>query len=589
MKKVILICIMMLFASLVKAQTMTDANGGRIYRGNIAVIVKESIFSYDQDGNFVSNVSEHDKSMLGALFNTVVIKHLQDEGFRIVNRDNEAYNEVAKILAENKLEDYLKGYSVQAKGLGADAILLVDISLMSKGREVEANFAYRLMSVTNNTCYPVNYHNRHVYSNDAEFKAFIKLLVDENSQFFLNFMRTQYPVMFSVESASGKKATLSALQPVGALKLEDKIYFYEYSKEKGTQDKTMEYDVLDLVAVSESFELNKRGLLAVKVDGEVKKSDNMVVSLSEKMPLVSEQILSLAYKELEYDEKFFDGYAKKLINQAIYGAIGANRQFRLIELNMIDAVRSERDLQKTEEFIDGYTVEQFQSIGASYYVTVSDFDIEGTDVKFNVNMYDVAANSLLKSVECTSSLQNINHNAKVAMSRFFVIQAEILSYEKKQIDLVAPFGIWAEVGQKFYLAMVKEDKKTGSFRRENIAELNYLQYRGMAHSFIVREVLDEETMKNLKKYIGKAQFTILEVPGEISEETKNEKARNGGRGGLGKFLNTVIDAAVVNAATENERMTGTVDNNSTTNQSNSKVDDEVKKMSNQLKNLRIGF
>ena len=589
MKKVILISIMMLFASLVKAQTMTDANGGRIYRGNIAVIVKESIFSLDQNGNFVSNVSEQDRSMLGALFNTLVVKHLQNEGFRIVNRDNEAYDEVAKILAENKLEDYLKGYSVQAKGLGADAILLVDISLMSKGREVEANFSYRLMSVTNNTCYPVNYHNKHEYSNEADFKAFMKQIIDENNQFFLDFMRTQYPVMFSIESASGKKATLSALQPVGALRYEDKIYFYEYSKEKGKQDKTMEYDVLDLVAVSESFELNKRGLLAVKVDGEVKKSDNIVVSLSEKMPLVSEQILSLAYKELEYDEKSFDGYAKKLINQAIYGAIGANRQFRLIELNMIDAVKSERDLQKTEEFIDGYTVEQFQSVGASYYVTVSDFEIEGTNVKFNVNMYDIESNSLLKSVECASSLQNINHNAKVAMSSFFVIQAEVLSYEKKQIDIVAPFGIWADVGQKFYLAMVKEDKKTGAYRRENIAELNYLRYRGMAHSFIVKEVLDEATMKNLKKYIGKAQFTILEVPGEISEETKNEKARNGKKGGLGKFLNTVIDAAVVNAATENERMNGAVDNNSTTNQSNSKVDDEVKKMSNQLKNLRIGF
>lgn len=66
---------------------------------------------------------------------------------------------------------------------------------------------------------------------------------------------------------------------------------------------------------------------------------------------------------------------------------GADNRFVLIERNALKIVQKERELQKSEDFIDGYVTSQGKNIGADYLLT-GDFDVDG--IVLTLSLYSVA-------------------------------------------------------------------------------------------------------------------------------------------------------------------------------------------------------
>lgn len=604
MRKLLLTNLCILISSILatSAQTVTDANGSRTYRANIAVIVKESIFSFE-NGKFVHSVSDADKSLFGAAVNAYVIKCLQDEGFRVVNRDNEVYAEIQDILRENKLEDYLKGYSVQAKGQGADWILLVDLSLFNRNNYVTTDFSYRFINVQNNGCVPAKLQRSQTITSDNDMTSFVQTLIRDNGNFFLDYMRRQFPAMFSIIETKGNNVTLAAIQPIGAIREGEKIYIYEYSKGEGTvQDIKSEYDILNLISVTDKYSLDKRGYLVANVGTSIKNPNSTVVSLSARNALVSESYYPITYADMDYDENTYDGYIRKMINQAMYEALGADHRFYVIESSLLDEVKNERELQKTEEFIDGHTVEQFKAIGAQDYVRISDVVINESNetVTFNVNLYQVESNTLSKTIPCNTTVSGILSSVKGAVSKFFITPCDVLDYNKKEIEIFSPIGLWANNEQKFYLAMAKEMKNPingeTSYQRINIASLKYSEYKGMQHSLIIDEIIDKEAMNNINEYIGKTNFSLVNIYNdetpkydEVTDKGE-EKGKKEKKGGFGKFLKNVGDV-LLEASSANSMQQPYQGLHRTHNKEASKfesnAEDEINKISNELAKIKF--
>ena len=602
MKKLLLINLFVLFLSVlsVNSQTITDESGARAYRANVAVIVKESIFSFE-NGKFVHSVSDADKSLFGAAVNTLVIKYLQDEGFRVVNRDNEAYIEIQNILKENKLEDYLKGYSVQAKGQGADWILLADISLFNKDNYISADFSYRFINVQNNVCIPAKLQRSQVISSENDMQNFAQNLISDNSNFFLDYMRRLFPALFSVIETKGSNVTLAALQPIGVIREDEKIYVYKYSKGQGTiEGRTLDYDILDLVSATDKYKLDKRGYLVANVGTSIKDPNTIVASLAAKNSLASESYLQITYADLDYNESTYEGYVRKMINQAVYGALGNDSRFYIIENTLLDEVKDERNLQKTEEFIDGHTVEQFKAIGADEYVTVSNVVVNEKEesVSFNVNLYNVSSNTLTKTIPCNTPVSKVFSSAKSAVSQFFITPCEIVSIDKKEMDVYIPLGFRVNEGQKYYLALTKETTNPingeTSYQRINVATLKYSVYKGMLHTLIIEDVLDKKVMNNLDDYIGKNNFALREIYDEKISDNGEVKEKKGG--GFGNFLKNVADVLDTSStstpdteAQQRERLEQIKRQQANPNSSElgSKVQGELDKISNELKKFKV--
>lgn len=66
---------------------------------------------------------------------------------------------------------------------------------------------------------------------------------------------------------------------------------------------------------------------------------------------------------------------------------GADSRFVLIERNALKIVQKERELQKSEDFIDGYVTGQGKNIGADYLVT-GDFDVDG--IALTISIFSVS-------------------------------------------------------------------------------------------------------------------------------------------------------------------------------------------------------
>ena len=69
---------------------------------------------------------------------------------------------------------------------------------------------------------------------------------------------------------------------------------------------------------------------------------------------------------------------------------GEDNRFVLVERNALNLVQKERELQKSEDFIDGYVVGQGKNIGSDYLLT-GDFDVNG--IALTLSLFSVTEQS----------------------------------------------------------------------------------------------------------------------------------------------------------------------------------------------------
>ncbi|MFZ6024138.1 MAG: CsgG/HfaB family protein [Bacteroidota bacterium] len=149
---------------------------------------------------------------------------------------------------------------------------------------------------------------------------------------------------------------------------------------------------------------------------------------------------------------------KTAIQDAVADAFLNTKRFSLVEREKMDHLKSEKNLQKDEDFIDGQVIEQSKSLGAQYVVlgNISKAKVEtkqssipyvGTTtsyvskIAFSIRVVDVAtgeimaSNSFNKSAKGKNSFEEALSNIKLEIEKFikdnFKIVASIASIEEK--------------------------------------------------------------------------------------------------------------------------------------------------------------
>lgn len=89
------------------------------------------------------------------------------------------------------------------------------------------------------------------------------------------------------------------------------------------------------------------------------------------------------------------------ITEEITNAFVKTKRFILVDRTKMDALKNEKHLQKTEDFIDGSTIEQGKSLGAQYLIssTLSSYSNNGEICKFLVTLkvIDVSTGQIIAS------------------------------------------------------------------------------------------------------------------------------------------------------------------------------------------------
>lgn len=532
------------------AQTATNADGSLKFRGNVAILVNGNSFTFE-NGEFKKSVKDETFTLLETAIRALSIQKFQDMNFGVVNRDDEATKQVQQLIEENKLEDYLDGFSVNAKGQGADFLFLVDLTLYGENNNAaQMEIATRLISIQSN----FGYH--YVYKSDAmalnnmiSIQNSVKNMVDDFTAFLENMLLEVFPEQYFVTRTNGKTWNLGAYQPNGRILTTDKFYAFRFKKENVTiAQQNLPLQVLEEVAVGESPSQASDGTMQLKMNKSVDNISDIVVfrNLNEPMFMGTNQMF-YTFFGLDYDSNSYDGLNKKRINNAVFAAITRHPGTQLIEHDHLPEIKKERELQKSEEFIDGHVVEQMKAIGAQYLIKLEDYAYQENQVSFKMSFISVAENKIIRIIDVTSSIDNLENEMYKQLCERIAYPCLLKKTGKDKIEMFTMISLPS--GTKCTLEANKEIKNPMteeiSYTRVNLCSVRVDEYQGNKSIVSVEDVFSQGDMDEIENLSENGKVFLMVDGSDIQSDTdtKSDVKKKSERISKRKsFLNTLKKA-----------------------------------------------
>lgn len=484
----------------------TGADGKKIYKGNVAVIVRNKVYSFR---NFKQESYSEITEDINGSTNALYTKLLIDNGFNVVNRDAKVNKTVCDFLKQCKSEDYIKGFTTQAKNIGADFILLIDNIIKTEdGPFCSNSYDYRMISVASN--YGNHYHTEYFvyYDNQANFEKTIHQQRLEQQDAFASFLQTISPSIF-VAKGEGRNVSLTPATTVGSIYENKNVYVYDISEAKNTilMNEPFEYRTwTELGKIKTNSIQIKNGSIMGKSDKEVKSTENTFAFLDNSQPRINcglkqlnvgTQIL-VTYKPLEVDNSSYESFVKQDINNKLASSLSSFKNVALIEYELSDEISKERKLQKTEDFLKGYTVEQMKAFGAEYFVYVKNLKIDKDnqrEVSFTMDIIDLTTNSIIKSNTVDCNVSQIEPSIRYYLSHSFTHPCTIVSHNEKEISIVTDAAVGSQPKDEIVLDIRESSKDLNGktlIQKKIIAKCLYKEWKGNEHVLQIDKILYKE-------------------------------------------------------------------------------------------------
>lgn len=520
MKKVLFIILSTYFSIAGLSQTATNADGSLKMRGNVAIVSTYHAFTF-KDGVFEQQINDEIASEVKSAYNAIVMQTFGNSCFGIVNRDNVAFNNVMKQLEEQKLEDYMDGFTVKAKGQGADCLCLIDNTTYTENNFVQTMVSIRFINIVNNTGYHYTLKSKPINMADAAMvqKESAKM-VDRTLKFLYQHILDVYPEQYAIVKADGKKLYLAAYQPNGRILPEDKWYAFKFEQEKlKIRNQSIPVTVLKKEAEAK-FDKADGGYCLVKADKALPVTQDIVLFRNQSEPVVPSGSTPITFFALSYNPKTHNGFIKNRVNNAVYDAITRHPGMVLIEQEHLPELKKERELQKTEEFIDGHVVEQMKAIGAQYMIHLDNFVIEGSKVRFQLNMVSVAENRIVRTVDVTTSVDNIEDEMYKQICERLTYPCNVTEVEKKELTLLSGWSL--KTGDKVVISankkIVNPITKEVSYSKIPLCGCTVIEYMGNKFKVKVDEIINDEDYRLIEKYSEESSLSVMMDGSDIESD-----------------------------------------------------------------------
>ena len=497
--KIILSIVSLALCISAAAQTATDANGDKVYSGNsMAIFTRIHCHEVSPDGSCQGAVANQMAEEIRVGMNVMATTAAQNQGIQVVNRDDATFQAAQKWINESKNEDYMDGIAARAKKIGATHILIQDISMYTyTGSEKYIVFEV----VTNTVCVQTNVASkvsrRYYLGMDGSGTKPAEVIRKEKAA-LRSYLMDAFPVFFVIQAVKGKTVSLTATSLFG-MDNTDKVCFYDWksvtAKQHG-EDAT--YSRMKLVATGTSPKV-VNGLLQVKTDNPVVPSNSMVIKLGDIMhaEINTYSHIPVAIADFKTEgNNTLDDYCRTEINNAVYNAIYDFDAVNLIENNDLAYVKSERELQKTEDFIDGSVIEQFKASGALYVLALSEFSQKDKIVNFKIDILGVESGSVEKSFPVNCHISNVDEVVNCCISKIFVSPSSITQATNKQVTVYPRIPLASKIGDSFSILYNKPIKNPidGSvmYSRVEVAAGRLTEWNCQEYIITLDKIYDKE-------------------------------------------------------------------------------------------------
>lgn len=541
MKKLLSIVTLCLMCLTSKAQTSVNPDGSLRYRANVAVLVTSSQFTFE-NGVYKQQIKDETAKEVESAINAFAMQQFADACCAIVNRNNTAYNRVKKLLEEQKLEDYIDGYYVQAKGEGADILFLTDITDYIEEDVCQTFLSCRLIDIEDNRGWHYSMKTEPYNLRDSKaVRTATQNMIEDYKLLLQSSITEMFPEQYGITKLEGKKYYLAAFQPTGRILPNDVFYAFEPSSSQYRLGEIQgDLTILKPVAMATQPSLSG-GLLLVKADKSIPNPQNAVFFKNLSEPMLTAGTNRVAFFPLSYNKQSYDGFIKNRVNNAVYDAVTRHPGAIIIEQEHLPELKQERELQKTEDFIDGHVVEQMKAIGAEFILHLDDFVIDGAQVSLKLQLISVAQNIIAKDVDVITSIDNIESEMYKQICDRFATFCNVPKCDKKTIEVASYWCL--KPGDEFIVEAMRksENPLTGesSFNSVDVCRCSVNKYMGNYCTATVKEILSKDDYEQLKDYssngatmmrmdgssIKSNTSRLLEAKKKADDQQKKEKRK----------------------------------------------------------------
>lgn len=495
--KQLLILILLSVFNISFAQTATDANGNKIYSGNsIAIFTKVTKFTVGGFVDIEKALPNELEEELRISLNTMATSATQNQGIQVVNRDNETFKKTQQWLNESKSEEYIDGLSIRAKSIGATHLLVQGITFYIYGNAyIVLEIMYDVISVQTNIS---KRSIRRYKINTTNSTEDIKNMISQEKTAIRKYFMDAFPGFFVLQKTNGKVATLSPTSAFG-IDSDDKIFFYDWKNiSLPFCEKPINFTKMELLSIGTDPKVSN-GYLQVKLNKKLASTNNLVIKLGDVLhsEINTYHHIPIAYINLKLSGgNITDDYCKTQINNAIYNALYDYACINLIESEELSLVKSERELQKNEEFIDGSVIEQFKASGAQYILNITDYSQKDRFVKFKLTVLNVSTGTIEKDFLIDCHISNIGKVIKYYINSIFISPIAIGDYSNKQIKVYPLLPVATNEGEEFSILYNKPIKNniTGqiSYNRIEIAKCKLTHWNIQEYVMTISDIISKE-------------------------------------------------------------------------------------------------
>lgn len=542
----------------INAQTAVNQDGTIKFRGNVAIIVDSKSYTF-RNGEAIRSVDDETTALLKTSLRAIAMEKFQNICFGIVNRDDEATRQVEELIEENKLEDYLDGVSARAKNQGADYLYLVEAVVYGENETaVQIEISTRLMNVENNMGYHSFFRSNAVTLKDEDnMRREVSKIVKDFSSSLENTLMSIFPEQYFIQNVSGKDLTLGAYQPNGRILPSDKFYAFKFQKANMLLGGTSApIQVLENIAVCHNPTL-KNGQLTVKADKQVSKSSDIVLFRNVAQPVFTgTNQMTMTFFGLNDERKTFDGMIKGRINNAMFNAITQHAGLQLIEHDHLSSLKRERELQKSEDFIDGHVVEQMKSIGAMFLLKLEDYRRNDAQVSLKISLISVEQNMIVRTVDVVTSIDNIENEMYKQLCERIAYPCVVKKMGKEKLEISSVLSLTDSDDCILQLTKATQNPMTGevSYSRADVCSLRFDTYMGNKCIMSIDKVFSKDDLTDIENNSSAGLVTIridgtkiksnisgkTEVRQKVEKEEKKQKTDTLKKLGKALFGNTTV-------------------------------------------------
>ena len=302
----------------------------------------------------------------------------------------------------------------------------------------------------------------------------------------------------------------------------------------------------------------KNGQLTVKSDRQVANPSNIVIFRNVAQPIFQgTNQMTMTFFGLDSNDNTFDGLVKDRINNAMFDAITKHAGLQLVEHDQLVSLKKERELQKSEDFIDGHVVEQMKSIGAMYLLKLEDYQRNDAQVSLKISLISVEQNKILRTVDVVSSIDNVESEMYKQLCERIAYPCAVKKVGKDKIQVTSVLSFTEKDDCILQLTKAVQNPMTRevSYNRVDVCSLKFDTYMGNRCVMAIDKIISKEDLSDIEAYSTQGLVTIrvnganvesninskTEVQQKIEKEEKKQKTKETLRNiGRSLFNNTTV-------------------------------------------------